>query len=115
MGLKTPHVRPIRQSDLSKFEHHNETVRGFVIEIDDRLVAVYGVIHTVPMQAFSEMSEELKQYPKTIMRAILSFGDILKQYSNTIYAVPSPKYPNSYKVLERVGFKLINGVYQCKQ
>jgi hypothetical protein len=115
MGLKTPHVRPINRNDLSKFNHHGETVRGFVIEIDGEVEAVYGIIHTVPLQAFSEISEEMKKYPKTIMRAILSFKDILNQYNNTIYAIPSPEHPNSSKVLERVGFKLINGVYQCKR
>lgn len=115
MALKTPHVRPIKQSDLSKFDHHNETVRGFVIEVDGEVEAVYGVIHTVPMQAFSEMSEVMKRYPKTIMRAILSFKDILKQYNNIIYAVPSTEHPNSSKVLERIGFKLINGAYQWKR
>lgn len=114
MGLKTLDVRPLRKSDLDKFKSHGETVRGFAIEIDGEVEAVYGVIHTVPMQAFSEMSDKLKKHPRVIMRAILSFKDILKQYDNDIYAIPSSKYPNSSKVLERIGFKLTNGVYKWK-
>ncbi len=115
MGLKIPSVRPLNRSDLDKFAHHNETVRGFVIELEGEVLAVYGVIHTNPLQAFSEMSESLKQYPRVIMRAILDFEGILKQYKNDIIAIPSVNHPNSSKVLERIGFAFENGVYRWKQ
>lgn len=110
-----PSVRPLKRNDLDSFQHHGETVRGFVIELEGEVLAVYGVIHTAPMQAFSEMSEKLKQYPRVIMRAILDFEGILKQYSNDIIAIPSIKHPNSSKVLERIGFRFENGVYRWKQ
>jgi hypothetical protein len=115
MALKIPSVRALKRKDLNSFKHHNETVRGFIIELDDEVLAVYGVIHTIPMQAFSEMSEKLKKYPRVIMKAILSFENILNQYSNEIIAIPSTKHPNASKVLERIGFRFENGVYRWKQ
>ena len=115
MGLKTPSVRPLNRSDLDKFKHFNNTVRGFAVEIDDKVVAVYGVLQSIPLQAFSEMDDELKKYPRVIMKCILSFKDILENYSSPIYAMPSVKHVNSPKVLERVGFEEIReGVYQWK-
>jgi len=106
MGSKTPSVRPIKRSDLDLFGHHGFSVRGFVIELNNEVVAVYGVLHTSPLQAFSEINEKLKAYPKTIMRAILSFKNIMKHYNKPIYAIPSDKQENSIKVLERIGFTL---------
>ena len=116
MGLKTPNVRPLNRSDLDKFTHFNQSVRGCAIELDGEVAAVYGVLQSTPLQAFSEMDEELKKYPKVIVKCILSFKDILKHYDSPVYAMPSTKYANSPRVLERAGFEEIRkGVYQWKQ
>lgn len=112
----TPVVRPITDNDLDNFDHHGYSVRGFIIEMDDKYLAVFGVLHSVPLQAFSSMEPELEKYPKIIMKAILSFKGILSKYNTAVYAIASKKHKNSSKVLERIGFKhLGEGKYKWKE
>ena len=107
MELKTacPHVRPLNRDHLDLFNHYGHSVRGFVIELDGEVVAIYGIMHTNPLQAFSVMDDKLKPYPKTIMRAILSFKKIMAHYNKPIYAKPSVQKKNSKRVLARIGFE----------
>jgi len=113
MKLKIPKIRPINRSDLNNFKHFGHSVRGYIIELDGEYRAVFGVLQTFPLQAFSEMDESLKNHPMIIMRAIKKFKDIAKNYNQPIYAIPSEKYKNSSSLLKRVGFKETEeGVYQ---
>jgi hypothetical protein len=109
MKLKTPLVRPLKKADLKSFDSFNYSVRGVAVEIGGEVVSVSGVLHSSPPQAFSFMKDELRKYPKTIMKVILEFKDILNHYKIPIYAKCSNKEKNSRKVLERIGFELVDG------
>jgi len=116
MKSKIPFVRPLRKGDLKTFKHHGFSVRGMVAELDGEILAVSGVLHSTPLQAFSEIDDKMREYPKVIIKMILSFKDILKHYPLPVYAIANEKEHNSRKVLERVGFKLIEGrTYKWKE
>jgi len=101
-------IRPLASNDLSEFNHMGFTVRGLAIELDGEVVGIAGVLHTNPIQAFSRMDDKLRKHPKTIMKVIKKFKDILSNYNSPIYAIASEKEYNSNKVLERIGFKFFH-------
>lgn len=100
---------------MKDFNHHGYSVRGVVVELDGELIGVGGVLHSSPMQAFSVMDDKIRKYPRTIMKVILSFKELLNNYQLPIYAKCSMREKNSRKVLERIGFELVGGrLYQWK-
>jgi len=105
---KTPNIRPLTKSDLGEFNSMGKTVRGYAIELDGEVIGIAGVLHTRPLQAFSRMKDELREYPKTIVKVIKMFKDVLKNYDMPVYAIASETEYNSTKVLERIGFELMN-------
>lgn len=108
MKSKIPLIRPLKKSDLKEFNNFGYSVRGSAIELDGEVLAIYGVLHSSPLQAFSSIDKKLRRYPKTIMKAILSFKEILYNYKLDVYAKCSETEKNSRRVLERVGFKLVS-------
>ena len=109
MQSKIPLVRPLKRNDLGTFNHYGYSVRGVVVELNNEVIGVTGILHSSPLQAFAVMTDELRKYPKTIMKVILSFKDIMQHYGTPIYAKCSETEKNSRKVLERIGFELIEG------
>jgi hypothetical protein len=105
---ETPKIRPLKKSDLGEFNSMGKTVRGYAVELDGKVIGIAGVLHTRPLQAFSRMEDELRKHPKTIIEVINTFKDILKNYDMPVYAIASEKEYNSTKVLERIGFELMN-------
>ena len=101
-------IRPLTRDDLSEFVHMGFTVRGLAIELDDEVVGIAGVLHSNPIQAFSRMDDKLRKHPKTIVKVIRKFKDIVSSYSSPIYAIASKREYNSTKVLERIGFKFFH-------
>lgn len=100
-------IRPLNRNDLNEFTHMGFTVRGLAIELDNEVVGIAGVLHSYPIQAFSRMSDELRKYPKTIMKVIRMFKSIVDKYETSIYAIASEEEKNSTKVLERIGFEFL--------
>jgi hypothetical protein len=107
MQSKTPliRVRPVKQTDMHHINHQGKTMRGFVVELDGELVGVAGVLHTVPMHAFSRIDEPLRKYPKAIMTVIRNMKALLTSYKAPVYAIADRGEGNSPKVLERIGFE----------
>lgn len=102
---KTPKIRPLKKSDLGEFDSMGFTVRGYAVELDGKVIGIAGVLHTRPLQAFGQIKDELRKYPKTIMKVIKMFKSILESYDMPVYAIACKKEYNSTKVLERIGFE----------
>ena len=102
----TPRIRPARSDDLAALgvETFGATNRGWVAELDDVILGAAGVLHTRPFQAYATMRPEMKRWPKTMVRAIGMFREMLQEHYTSVYAVADEKYPNSMRVLEKAGF-----------
>jgi len=115
MESKKPNVRALTRNDLLAFygEMFSESVRGLAVELDGEPVAVAGVIHTNPLQAFSQIREPLRKYPKTIMKTARRLKSILNVYESPVYAFADKDEKNSVNFLKRVGFiQLEDGVFK---
>jgi hypothetical protein len=88
MASENPNIRTLKKGDIEKLydSPFAESVRGLAVESDDGVVAVAGVIHTLPLQAFSNMKDSLRKYPKTIMKTAMRLKSILNSYETPIYA-----------------------------
>lgn len=98
-------IRSLTRDDLTEFNHMSFTVRGLAVELDGEVVGIAGVLHSHPIQAFSRMDDKLRKHPKSIMKVIHKFKNIVDRYTSPIYAIASEKEYNSNKVLERIGFE----------
>jgi len=76
---------------MKNFNHYGHSVRGVAVELNGDVISVSGVLHSSPLQAFSFMKDELRKHPKTIVKVILGFKDILKHYTMPVYAKCSVK------------------------
>lgn len=103
-------IRPIRASDIQLFNDgrmYNHSVRGIAVEKDGETLAIAGVLHSSPMQVFSQMSDSMRDYPVMIMKTAKRLTDIMSGYSANLYALASEQEANSKLFLERLGFKPI--------
>lgn len=115
MESKKPNIRALRRSDIEDFydKPFKESVRGLVVEFNDEPVAIAGVIHTNPLQAFSSMKDSLRKYPKTIIKTARKLKTILDKYESPIYAYADEDEKNSVNFLKHVGFtQLDDGVFK---
>jgi len=110
MKSKTLTIRPTVATDLQQLniETFGVSMRGRTIELDGKPLGVGGVLHQEMPQAFSTMSDELRKYPKTIVKFITSFETMLKKHYTTVYAVASSKEKNAAACLTRAGFEYMN-------
>jgi hypothetical protein len=112
---KTQLIRPLLKDDIGHFETYGHTVQGMVAEIDGEVVAIAGILHSYPPQAFSLLTEESDGHRKLLVQMISKFRGLLKRYPLTVYAVADEQHLNSRSVLERAGFDLIeDSLYQYK-
>lgn len=111
MESHNPIIRPILKSDIVAYRGSvfEQSFRGIAVELDDKVIGVAGVLHTDTLQAFSMIKDELRKYPKTLVKAGRYFREILAKYESPIYAIASPDEENSEGFLEHVGFKQYNG------
>lgn len=115
MESKKPNIRTLKKGDIESVygESFRESVRGLAVELGDEVVAVAGVIHTNPLQAFSNMKDALRKYPKTIMKTAISLKSILNKYETAIYAFADEEEANSRNFLKHVGFvEIEDGVFK---
>lgn len=106
MASKNPIVRALKKDDLKAFydEPFAHTVRGLAVELNGEPVAVAGVIATTPYQAFSSIKDELRKFPKAIMKTGKKFKEILNSYESTVYAYADDEEKNSKNFLKHLGF-----------
>lgn len=103
-----PLIRPVTKDDVIEFkgEQYNDSFRGMVVEYDGRVIGIAGVLHGIPLQAFSSMSDEIRRYPKTLILAAREFRKILAMYDGfPIYALASKNERNASGYLKYVGFE----------
>jgi hypothetical protein len=100
-------IRPMEATDLTNLEidTFGKTIRGHVAEIDGRPIAATGVIHTDPNYAFAFMTDEMRKYPREIVRVIRGFSEFLQQYYEVVYAIADIEENNAPAVLRRAGFE----------
>lgn len=111
-----PLIRPITKADVFAYrgEPYSASFRGLAVELNGEIVGVAGVLHTPVLQAFSNIRDELRKYPKTLVLAARKFREILAQYDDSpIYAIANENEKNAPGYLEYVGFEHYHdGVYR---
>lgn len=85
-------------------EGYTGTVRGYVAEMDGKIVGSMGVMHVRPPVAFSSMAPEMRQFPRLIVTAIRMFREMLAEHYTYVVAAASPTERDPASVLQRVGF-----------
>jgi len=118
MTQTNPVIRPIRKNDVIAYrgKMYNESFRGLAVELDGEVIGIAGVLHTPVLQAFSMIKDEMRKYPKSLVKAAQYFRTILAEYDSPVYAKPSPDEKNPERYLEYVGFKRFNGsLYEWTQ
>ncbi len=83
---------------------YTETIRGYVAELDGKIVGVMGVLHCSPPLAFGKMYPALRKHPRTVLLAIDKFREMLIKYYTYVVADADITETNSPAVLTRVGF-----------
>lgn len=84
---------------------YKESFKGIVADQDGEILGIAGVLHTATLQAFSNISDELRKHPKMLILAARQFRDILNSYQQDIYALASDQEKNAAGYLEYVGFE----------
>lgn len=109
-------LRPALQKDVVKFygEPFKETIKGLSAVGDTgEVIGLAAVVHSKPLQAFSDITTELKQSPRDIVRAIHKFRSILNSYGDReIFAIASEKEKTSENFLRHVGFDYVTTTTQ---
>lgn len=104
-------IRAARRSDVIAIcgDAYAQSLRAIVVEHEGKPVGIAGVLHTSPHQCFSEMSDEMRQSPKTIVKVARAMREILNSYDTKVYAIASIGEKNSSRFLEFVGFNQVKG------
>ena len=111
-------IRQATSKDVIEYfgRQFQQSMRGLVAEHEGQLLGVTGVLHTTPLQAFSEMRPEMSHYPVTIGKAARRFKAILRGYNAPVYAIPSHQHPRARHMLEWMGFEKVNeDLYEWNQ
>ena len=88
------------------------SVRGLSCLEGGKCLGIAGVMNTVPLTAFSMITDRLATDKRTIVRAVRKFRDLLNSYDSSIYAVPNSLLTTAPGFLSHVGFReLHDGVY----
>jgi hypothetical protein len=106
MKSMTPIIRPMTAADRSAVvpAELSGTLRGYVAELDGKIVGVMGILHTSPPTAIGKMWDELRDHPRTVLQAIKLFREMLQKNYTYVVALADIDEKNSPAVLTRVGF-----------
>ena len=99
-------MRPACKADVEAFYGHpiEHTMRGYVVMLDDKPVALGGIIyHSGMLCAFSEIKEEFRPYKVSIVRFARKIEGLFNGLPGV--AVASPREPGAEKLLRRLGFE----------
>ncbi|WP_372809324.1 hypothetical protein [Litorivivens sp.] len=106
MKSTTQVIRPVRRTDLDEFGQSGiGTVRGLAVEVNGEVLGVCGLMYTSPMQAFSHIKPDLKQYPRLILRTARALADILDNCNSTVFAFADEDHATSQAFLSHIGFE----------
>lgn len=104
----SPIVRPATSADLAAFSTAPTwgTIRAIVAETDGKVIGIAGLAYQGEhVIAFSEIRDELRRYPVTIMRAARR---VLRMLDGTgALAVANPEEQGARRFLTRLGFATV--------
>lgn len=101
-------IRTATQKDAEAFygDKPLKSMRAYVAVLDGKPIGIGGVFREEHMHvAFSEMKDEMRKYPKDIVRGYYKIFEIIQRY-NIVYAIANKKENNARKLITRLGFKL---------
>lgn len=107
---QSPLIRPINKNDVLSFNDnalYDRSLRGLAVELNGETIAIAGVLHTVPLQVFSLMKDEMRQYPVMIMKTAKRLTQLMRKYDAPLVARADEDEHNSDAFLQRLGFELI--------
>lgn len=101
--------RPATRDDILLFYPDlKHTFRAWVVENEEKVLGVGGVYYEGEfIIAFSRFEPELDKYPLAKARGLKKIMEIVGDKS--CVAVADEKFPGSGKLLERIGFRHIEG------
>lgn len=103
-------IRPITKQDILEFNNgklYDKGLRGLAVELDGEPIGIAGVMHTTPLQVFSEMKDAMRQYPVMIMKTAKKMQSLMSTYDSPMVAKASKNERNPTAFLERIGFEFI--------
>jgi len=106
MTSMTPTIRPLRREDREYIlpEGVDATLRGYVVEIDGRIVGAAGVMHGSPPQVFAITEEELLPKKRVMVKVARLMQEMLKKHYRFAVAAASGDYNTSVNLLKSLGF-----------
>mgnify|MGYP001597580952 FL=1 len=101
--------RPATRQDITHFYPDlKHTFRAWVVENEDKVLGIGGVYYDGDfIIVFSRFEPELEKYPLAKARGVKKIMEIVGD--RTCLAIADEKFPESAKLLERIGFKHIEG------
>jgi len=85
------------------------SVRGVAVELDGEVLAIGGITKDIPPVAFSDMKDEIRRYPKVIMKAAIALREVADTFQSTVYTIASSEEKNSHAFLARLGWQHVEG------
>jgi len=108
MKSKTPTIRTINKDDIESFNNgsrYRQSLRGLTVELNGEPIGIAGVLHTNPLQVFSEMRDEMRDYPILIMKTAKRLLNIMETYDKPLYALASENENDPDSFLIHLGFE----------
>lgn len=104
-------IRPIRAEDLEHLasDTYGKTLRGVIVKKDDKVIGMGGIIHTMPLQWFGEVTDELRSHPRSLVKAAKLMRSMLESYTVPVYALADEDERDG-KFLEYMGFTKANDI-----
>ena len=80
------------------------TMRGVAAEVDGQLVGISGILHSQPLQLFSNLDQQIRKHPKLFVKAARELKKIMALYDAPILAKADNTVESSGRYLEYLGF-----------
>lgn len=106
----SPDLRPATAADIAAFTNGEMkmTCRAIVADLDGDILGMGGVYYTGShVIAFSDFKDKMRKYPFTMARAVKIIMNIVG--NKPCLAVADARHEGSDKLLEKIGFKHLDG------
>lgn len=109
LNVSQVQLRALKRSDILALygRSFSESIRGIAAEKEGRVLGIGGVINTAPLQAFSRITDELRKYPKMMVKMGRSLANIMNDYEQPIFAVADAEEKNAGGFLAHIGFEYV--------
>ena len=98
-------IRGLTKEDVVKMygKPFEQATYGIASEIDGELIGVCGVLHTIPMQAYSTLTDKILKNKRELIHGIRWFRKILEKYQSDVVAIEK----GDPMFLKHVGFEFV--------